>query len=333
MHDTVSEDFIVKAVAFGVPQGSVLGPLMFISYTAPLCDVARRHGMSIHLYAEDTQMYISYSPLSNEDTNSAMMSLQACVVALQNWMIVNKLKLNADKTDAILICSPRVKSNIDMPHIDLGNMTVPISNAAKNIGVLFDDALTMKNHVQHMCRVAYFHIHCIGKIRHLLYRKTTEIMVNAYVTLQLDHGNGLLYGVSEHLLSQLQRVQNSATRLVTKTKRQDHSTPALIDLHWLPVRHRIEYKLPLLTFNTLHGLAAPYLAELLNRHQPTRSLRSADAHLLVVPRSNLCSQVDRAFSHAAPRLWNNLPRCVQLTPRTSSRNMHFLFKRHFTLTF
>ena len=80
---------------------------------------------------------------------------------------MNKLKLNADKTDAILICSPRVKNNIDMPHshIDLGNMTVPISNAAKNIGVLFDDALTMKNHVQYMCRVAYFHIHCIGKIR------------------------------------------------------------------------------------------------------------------------------------------------------------------------
>ena len=104
-----------------------------------------------------------------------------------------------------------------MPHIDLGNMTVPISNAARSIGVLFDDALTMKKHVQHTCRVAYFHIHCIGKIRHLLDRKTTEIMVNAYVTSRLDYGNSLLYGVSEHLLSQLQRVQNSAARLVTKT--------------------------------------------------------------------------------------------------------------------
>ena len=179
-----------------------------------------------------------------------MMRLQACVVAIQNWMIVNKLKLNADKTDAILICSPRVKNNIAMPHIDMGNMTVPIYNAARNIGVLFDDALTMKNHIQHRCRVAYFHIHCIGKIRHLLDRKTTEIMINAYVTSRLDYGNSLLYGVSEHLLSQLQRVQNSAARLVTKTKRRQHTTPVLIELHWLQVRQRIEYKLLLLTFHS-----------------------------------------------------------------------------------
>ena len=183
-------------------------------------------------------------------------------------------------------------------------------------------------------RVAYFYIHCIGKIRHILGRKTTEIMVNAYVTSRLDHGNGLLYGVSDHLLTQLQRVQNSAARLVTKTKRRECITPALIKLHWLPVRQRIEYKLLLLTFNSLHGLAAPYLAELLSRHQPTRSLRSADAHLLVVPRRNLSTQGYRAFSHAAPRLWNNLPLAMRIT---DSQNIFkkqlktLLFKRAFSL--
>ena len=138
-------------MVFGVPQGPVLGLLLFISYRAPLCDIARRLGISIHLYADDTQLYISFSPLSNEDTNPAVMRLQACAVAIQNWMIANKLKLNADKTNAILKCSPRINNNIDMPRIELGNMTVPTSTVAKNIGVFFDDALTMKNHVHHMC--------------------------------------------------------------------------------------------------------------------------------------------------------------------------------------
>ena len=156
-----------------------------------------------------------------------MMRLQACVVAIKKkWMIANKLKLNADKTDAILICSPPIKNNIDMPRIELGNMTVPTSTVAKNIGVFFDDALTMKNHAQHMCRVAYLYIHCIGIIRHLLDRKTTDIMVNAYVTSRLDHGNGL-DGVSDHLLTQLQRVQNSASRLVTKTIRDGNTSRLL----------------------------------------------------------------------------------------------------------
>ena len=150
VRDTISEE---QAVVFG----SALGPLMFISYTAPLCDIARRHGISIHLYTDDTQLYISFSPLSNEDRHSAMMRLQACVVVIQNWMIANKLKLTADKTDAILICSPRIKNNIDMPHIELGNMTVPTSTVAKNIGVFFDDALTMKNHVQHVSYGIFLH--------------------------------------------------------------------------------------------------------------------------------------------------------------------------------
>ena len=85
-----------------------------------------------------------------------------------------------------------------MPRIELGNMTVPTSIVAKNIGVFLDDAIATKNHVQHMCRVAYFHIHCIGQTRHFLDRKTTDIMVNAYVTSRLGQGNGLLYGVSDH---------------------------------------------------------------------------------------------------------------------------------------
>ena len=88
-----------------------------------------------------------------------------------------------------------------MPHIEFGDTVVPVSTVAKNIGVFFDDALSMNNQVQHICRVAYFHIYCIGKIRNLLHRKTTEIMIHTYVTSHLHSGNCLLYGISDYLLT------------------------------------------------------------------------------------------------------------------------------------
>ena len=139
---------------------------MFICYTAPLGDIARRHGINVHLYADDTQLYLAFSPHSHEDTIQAVMRIQVCVSELQDTMNINKLKFNATKTEIIVI-------KLCMPHIERGDTVVPVSTVAKNIGVFFDGALSMNNQVQHICRVAYFHIHCIGKIRNLLDRKTT----------------------------------------------------------------------------------------------------------------------------------------------------------------
>lgn len=111
-------------------------------------------------------------------------------------------------------------------------------------------------------------------------------------------------------ISRLQYIQNSAARLLTHTKRSAHITPILKDLHWLPVVHRIKFKVLLLTFKSLHGLAPPYLCNMLVPYTPTRSLRSSDSSLLVIPRYRLSSMGGRSCSTFAPKLWNSLPRSL-----------------------
>ena len=195
---------------------------------------------------------------------------------------MNKLKFNVAKTEIMMMCAPHIKNKLSMPHIELGHTAVSVVSVAKNIGVFFDDVLSMKSNIQHICRVAYFHLHCIGRIRNPLERKIAEIIVHTYVTSRFDTGNCLLYGTSDHLLTRLQRVQNAAARLISRTKKHDHCWYLLA-----PIKQRIDYKLLLLTFRSGHVMVASYLTDLLIRQQPTRASRTADFHLLEVPRCRL----------------------------------------------
>jgi len=117
-----------------------------------------------------------------------------------------------------------------------------------------------------------------------------------------------MYGIADGLMQRLQAVQNAAARLITGARRRDHISPALRQLHWLPVRQRVQFKLAVLVFKALHGLAPQCLTDdcQLVSAAGRRQLRSSDAVTCVVPRTRTCLG-DRAFGVAGPRLWNALP--------------------------
>ena len=130
---------------------------------------------------------------------------------------------------------------------------------------------------------------------------------------KLDSNNGLLYGTPKDKLDRLQRVQNAAARMVTRTRKYEHITPVLKSLHWLPVPQRIHYKILLLTFKCLIGKAPLYLQELLEVSIQSRSLRSNDQRLLVCPKSKFVKYGDRSFRIAGPTLWNKLPLKIRMS--------------------
>ena len=136
-----------------------------------------------------------------------------------------------------------------------------------------------------------------------------KYLVHAFISSKLDNCNSLLYGLPGHLLNRLRLIQNTAARIVTLSKRFDHITPILFKLHWLLLNYRIHFKILLLVYKCLNGLALTYLSEFLCYTNGPRLLRSSSRNFLAVPRTRLKTYVygDRAFSSAAPRLWNQLP--------------------------
>ncbi len=158
------------------------------------------------------------------------------------------------------------------------------SSTVKNLGVILDSNLSFENHISHFTKTAFFHLRNIAKLRDMLTVSDAEKLVHAFMTSSLDYCNALLGGCPASSINKLQIVQNAAARVLTRSRTYDHITPILQSLHWLPIKFRISYKILLLAYKTLNYVAPAYLTNLLLRYNPTRSIRSQNSGLLVVPR-------------------------------------------------
>ena len=163
----------------------------------------------------------------------------------------------------------------------------------------------------YFCISAFLELRRITSIRQYLSQDATTKLVNALITSRLDYCNSVLAGLPLEQISRLQRVQNSAARLVMKTRKRDHITPVLRDLHWLPVRFRWRFKLAILAYRHFEGTLPSYLSGVLHTYQPSRSLRSCSEKLLKVPKRTLKTAGERSFSFLAPTVWNSLPASVR----------------------
>ena len=309
MDDVISDPF---PVPFGVPQGSRLGPLLFTLYTSNLISNVQKNfdNISCHCYADDTQLYLSFRPDAHAKYQSISI-LEACVDYIRGWMLQHKLMLNDSKTELLLIGTSKQVSKLNFEGVSVGDSVIKPSSNARNLGVIFDKHLNMEAHISNVCKSAYHTIYNLRRIRKYLDQDTTKTIVHACVTSKLDYCNGLLYGLPDSQIGRLQRVQNTCARLIMSCPKFSRITPLLRDLHWLPVRQRISFKILLIVYKAMIGQAPNYITELLNvkSHKHTHNLRSSnDTHLLQIPsHETKITLGDRAFACAAPRLWNSLP--------------------------
>ena len=296
-----------KNLEFSVPQGSCSRANLFTCYCSLITD-SIPSSVTLSGFTEDHSIRRSFPAKCHTAEKRTIGTMENTLTKVADWMTSMWLKLNGEKTEFILFGSRQMLEHADTEHLNFGTTPIQWSNLVKYLGGYLDSCLTFEEHVKQKCKTAMLNFIKIKAIRPSLTASACHTLVLMLCISHLDYANALLYGMTKKLKSIYQRIQNMCTKLVLNKKKYDSTKKFLQDLHWLPIKQRIQHKILLLTHKTLSGQAPKYIQELIKIKTPCRQLRSGHSgRLLCTPNIQRQTFASRSFSYAAPVLWNPLP--------------------------
>ena len=196
----------------GVPQGSVLGPMLISMHIKHLSAIIDSHSIIHHSFADDLHLQMSAPP---DRISEQLHPMQSCISDVKAWATANMLKLNDNKTELMLVTFKRTRHLHNLPtSITIGNAQIPFKQSVKKLGFTLDRHLTMNAHVTNIARMCYFELRRLASIRRFLTGTATATLVSAFVLSRIDYCSSLLSDTTHDVTSHLQRIQNYAARVI-----------------------------------------------------------------------------------------------------------------------
>ena len=298
-----------KPLTQGIPQGSILGPILFNLFVAPLGELFRAKGVSFQGYADDTQNYLSFWLMSWSQNNQVecVTKLENCIEAVCHWVQTNFLKLNKNKTEFIILGLPKQLKKVGNITIKIGEDIIPNVPAMKSLGIFLDAELKHTIHINNPTSSSFNTLHNISRVRCHLDQETTKILVQTLILSKLDYCNCLLLETPKYNIAKLQRIQNMYCRMIHQLPKYSTINTYLAQLHWLKMQEWITYKVATIMYKCINNIAPAYLLEMVSSQLPhTRSLRSTNRDYFTQPNPepNLCIvALSNLWAHAYGTLY------------------------------
>jgi hypothetical protein len=286
----------------GVPQGSVLGPLLFTIYIRELSDVINGAGVRYGIYADDVQLLVHTKP---PELSTALRQIGDCVTSIFNWTSNNWLQLNSKKTEFIIFGTREQLKKTKLDEVVVNGERFQIQSVVRNLGIFLDSQLKFTKHVDNICRAAYSNLHMLHRLRRPLSNSQFAVLVHSLVLSRIEYAPSVLYGVDECELKKLQRVIKASFRFTYQFKRNEKISEEMLKRGWLTIKQRIVMRLLLIIHTMVTSHAPKYLMKLVAFSSSDYGLRSQTRGDLSASRST-STIGSRSFKVAAPHIWRSV---------------------------